>query len=176
MAGSVDLQIETDKGPIDYDAWTTGTDAGHIHCMTFDLLASCGVAVKSGRPEGTRDYGQGVRITKRLDSTSPVLLDLFNKRTGITAKFTFHTPDTSTSESSLQVALVVTIGVDKRAWVRSYRLVAPNTDVAAADGPKEPYEEITFSFSNIEFQRTGLNNADDHCNLIAKDDLTQMTA
>jgi hypothetical protein len=176
MAGSVDLQIFSKNQEIDYDPWTSGDGAGHIHCTTFELLGSCGVDVKTGVPNGTRDYGQGLRVTKRLDATSPKLLELFNQRTGLTAEFKFHMPDTSTSACALQVALAVLIGEGDCAWIRSYRLVAPDTDTPAAGMPREPYEEITFSFKKIQFQRLGKNYAGEHHNVIATDDLSLMTA
>lgn len=178
MAGTVELGIWVNGSEIDYDPWTTG-DACHgkILCTTFDLCGSSAVHAKTGKPQGTRDYGDGITVTKRLDATSPKLVELFRGGVGLKAEFHFHTPDVSAGGCAVQVALTVTIGEsDNRAWLSSYRLIAPDTDRRANDGPLEPYEELKFSFAHIKFHRSGPDNQHKPVSLITVDDLTQMIA
>jgi hypothetical protein len=177
MAGSVELEITTAGSPIDYDPWTKGVQAGKVLCTTFELLGTAGTHPKTGKPQGTRDYGTGIKVTKRLDSTSPTLLELFAKSTGLTAVFTFRSPDTGANNQANQVALTVTIGKPGDcAWLRGYTLKAPDTDVAAANAPQEPYEELYFTFTTIEYHRSGDDNQGNAVNKITRDDLAQFGA
>jgi hypothetical protein len=177
MAGSVELEITTAGKPIDYDPWTKGVQAGKVLCTTFELLGNTGMHPKTGKPQGTRDYGEGIKVTKRLDSTSPTLLELFANRTGLTATFTFRAPDVGANSQASQVALTVTIGKPGDcAWLRGYSLKAPDTDVSAAHGPQEPYEELVFTFTTIEYHRSGDDNMGSAVNKITRDDLAQYGA
>jgi hypothetical protein len=177
MAGSVELEITTAGKPIDYDPWTKGVQAGKVLCTTFELLGTTGTHPKTGKPQGTRDYGSGIKVTKRLDSTSPTLLDLFAKSVGLTAIFTFRSPDVGASSQANQVALTVTIGKGTdSAWLRGYTLRAPDTDVPASAAPQEPYEELYFTFTTIEYHRSGDDNQGNMVNAIVCDDLAQFGA
>jgi hypothetical protein len=188
MAGFVELQITVKGEPIEYDPWTYDDvdAAGKILCTTFELIGTAGVDPKTGKPQGTRDYGAGVKVTKRLDATSPTLLDLFAKSVGLTAVFTFSSPDVSSKAQANQPTLTVTIGkpptgskgskLEAYAWLRGYTLIAPDTDVAASTGPQEPYEELYFSFTTIEYHRSGEDNGGNNVNKIAFDDLARFGA
>ncbi len=174
MAGSVELEILIKNSPIDYDPWTKGKQAGKILCTTFELLGNTGTHPKTGKPQGTRDYGSGIKVTKRLDSTTPTLVELFAKSVGLTAIFSFRSPDVGNNKQANDVSLTVTIGKEGDcAWLRGYSLKAPDTDVAAADGPQEPYEELYFTFTTIEYHRSGDDNRGASVSKITLDDLSQ---
>jgi type VI protein secretion system component Hcp len=175
MAGTVELEITSAGSPIAYDPWTNGRHAGKILCTTFELVGTAGTNPKTDKPQGTRDYGAGIKVTKRLDSTSPTLLRLFAKSTGLTATFTFFSPDVGANENPNEPALKVTLGKGSDcAWLRGYTLKAPDTEVAAADSPQEPYEELHFTFTTIEYQRCGNDNQGKQVNMITIDDLSQV--
>jgi hypothetical protein len=177
MAGTIELDITTGGSPIEYDPWTKGPKAQKITCTTFELIGTTGTHPKTGKPQGTRDYGQGIKVTKRLDATSPTLVQLFAASSGLTASFTFFSPDVSSSNTANQVALTVTIGKGSdSAWLTGYTLRGPDTDVAAANGPQEPYEELYFTFTNIEYHRSGDDNQGNAVNKIVVDDLARLGA
>ncbi|HEX5657567.1 MAG TPA: hypothetical protein VFX59_10250 [Polyangiales bacterium] len=160
-----------------------GPKAGKILCTSFELVGSTGTDPKTGKPQGTRDYGTGIRVTRRIDSTTPVLVELFARRTGLTATFHFNAPDVKANNHANQVALSIAIGKSgspgrpgDSAWLRGYTLKVPDTDVAAADSPLEPYEELFFTFTTIEFKRSGDDNLGNPVSMITLDDLALMNA
>ena len=155
MSRSIDLEILTKDGAIDFDAVMDGQQDAHIYCRRFEVSSSSPVDLKTGATRGTREYA-GVKIEKRLDKASPKLLELFVGGSGLKAIFQIHKPNASSDYTPDEVAMKITIGApDYKAWISSYRLIVPDVETAVKDSPDEPYEEVTFSFTTIEFHNSG---------------------
>ena len=155
MARAVDLEITTKDGPIDFDSVMSGQQDAHIYCRRFELSSMSPVDVKTGATKGTREYS-GIKIEKRLDKSSPKLIELFVAGTGLKASFQIHKANNASELTAGEVAMTVTIGdPDFKAWISSYRLLVPDVEKHAKDDPDEPYEEIVFSFTTVEFHKSG---------------------
>lgn len=172
MARSVDLEIITKDGAIDFDAVMDGQQDAHIYCRRFEVSSTSPVDIKTGATRGTREYA-GIKIEKRLDKASSKLLELFVGGAGLKAIFRIHRADTSSRYAPDEVAMTITIGApDFKAWVSSYRLIVPDVEVAAKDAPDEPYEEIVFSFTTIEFHKSGTGYDGKPHEIVVQDSLT----
>jgi type VI protein secretion system component Hcp len=172
MARSVDLEIITKEGAIDFDSVMDGQQDAHIYCRRFEISSTSPVDLTPGATRGTREY-TGIKIEKRLDKASPKLLELFVAGAGLQAIFRIHKADTSARYAPDEVAMKITIGApDFKAWVSSYRLIVPDVEVATKDGPDEPYEEVVFSFTHIEFHKSGTGYDGKPHEVVIQDSLT----
>ena len=155
MARAVDLEIETKSGKVDFDPLMSGQQDAGIYVRKFDLEALISVDPKTGSPKGTREY-PGITIEKRHDMSSPKLLELFVNQTGFKATFRIHKPSPASDDMAGEVAATVTIGApDFKAWISRYELKVPDVEKLAKDDPDEPYERIVFSFTTIEYHKSG---------------------
>jgi hypothetical protein len=171
MARLVDMEIITKSGTVDLDPLHADADEAAIFCRRFELSGIAATDLKSGSPKGTREY-PGITIEKRLDSASPVLFQLFTLHSGFKAIFRIHKVKSDAGDVPGEVALTVSIGGDEyRAWISSYKLIAPDVETKAANDPDEPYEVITFSFASIVYHRSGTNHAGAPTELMVQDSL-----
>lgn len=158
MPRPVKLSIVTDGEPVDMDTFThdvAESEAG-LYVHYFELFGQTGIDRKTGRPQGNREYPH-IKIHKRLDGASTGLFQLFATNTPFTATFEINLADFTDSGDPGQVAAVITIGkgTPRNAYVSSYALRVPDAEAAVHDNPREPYEEVTFSFDVIEFKKSG---------------------
>ena len=175
MARLVDLKITPKSGKFDLDPLHKDVDDVGIYCRKFELSGVAATDSKSGSPKGTREYA-GVTIEKRLDAASPSIFQLFIGHVGIKAEFRIYKVNSNTEETPGQVALTVSIGGDESlAWISSYKLIVPDVETAAKDDPDEPYEVITFSFSKIQYHKSGTNHKGAAAEIVVTDSLVGVT-
>ena len=87
--------------------------------------------------------------------------------------FRIHKPNASSNYPPAEVAMKVTIGApDYKAWISSYRLIVPDVETAVKDAPDEPYEEVVFSFTTIEFHKSGTGYDGKPHEIVVQDSLT----
>ncbi len=172
MARSVDLQIFTKDGEIDFDPVKAGAQEAHVFCRRFEITGTSPIDHRTGTTKGTREYA-GIKIEKRLDKASPKLVELFVNNVGVKAVFQIHRTNSGTDYTPGEVAMTVTVGApDYKAWISSYRLIVPDVEKQSKDDPDEPYEEVIFSFTTVEFHKSGTGYDGKQHEIVVQDDVT----
>lgn len=156
MSRIVLLEIKSDEFTVDVDSVQAGPQSeGKISVMFMQLVAKSPVDQRTGSPKGNREYS-GIRIRKRLDRASIGLIEAFTKRLPMQAKFEIQEVNLQAADEQ-QVALIVSIGGGdpKNAFISSYTLTVPDIESGSANDPQEPWEELLFTFDQIQFEKAG---------------------
>lgn len=130
--------------------------ADTIECVAFNFEVYPEQEVQTGRSTGRSRY-EPIRIIKRIDRSSPLLLKALTQNENIDARFRFYRPNpigdgTTEQFYTIEIAQARIVGV--RTWV-------PNViDPATAAMPE--FEEVSFVFNTINwtFEPGGVTHQD----------------
>ncbi len=157
MAMTVHLYLTADGTKIDGDSTILSMDReDSIECLSFEDSVRTAREASSGMASGERTY-EPVRITKRIDKSSPLLAKALCNNEKIDALFKFYRPAPSgdgTTEQHFTVEL-------QESRIASITRVSPDViDPAASAAP--PTEEVTFVFGYIRwtYEPDGIEHVD----------------
>jgi len=157
MAMTVHLYLEANGTKVDGDSTILSMDRENsIECLSFSDSVRTAREASSGMASGERTY-EPIRITKRIDKSSPLLAKALCNNETIEAIFKFYRPSPAgdgTTEQHFTVEI-------KEARIASVMRVSPDViDPAAATAP--PTEEITFVFGYIRwsYEPDGIEHID----------------
>jgi type VI secretion system secreted protein Hcp len=146
MAMTVHLELLANGTKIDGDSTILSMDRENtIECLSFEDSVRTAREASSGMASGERTY-EPVRITKRIDKSSPLLAKALCNNEAIEATFRFFRPNPAGDGTTQQF---FTVKIDE-ARINSVVRVSPDViDPAAANAP--PTEEVTFVFGYIQW-------------------------
>jgi len=157
MAMTVHLYLTANGTKIDGDSTIQSMDRENsIECLSFEDAVRTAREASSGMASGERTY-EPVRITKRIDKSSPLLAKSLCNNEVIEATFKFYRPTPvgdGTTEQHFTIAL-------QEGRIASITRVSPDViDPASASAP--PTEEVTFVFGYISwtFEPDGIEHVD----------------
>ena len=157
MANTVHLYLTANGTKIDGNSTIESMDrADSIECLSFEDSVRTAREASSGMASGERSY-EPVRITKRIDKSSPLLAKALCNNEVIEATFKFFRPNPAGDGTTEQH---VTVEVQE-GRIASITRVSPDViDPAAANAP--PTEEVTFVFGYIRwcFEPDGIEHID----------------
>lgn len=146
MAQTVHLWLKAAGTNIEGDSTIESLDrADTIECLSFEDSVRTAREASSGVASGERTY-EPIRITKRIDKSSPLLAKALTNNEVIEGIFKFYRPDpagSGTQEHFFTVEI-------REGRIASITRVSPDTiDPASANTP--PTEEVTFVFGYIRW-------------------------
>ena len=157
MANTVHLYLTANGTKIDGNSTIESMDrADSIECLSFEDSVRTAREASSGMASGERSY-EPVRITKRIDKSSPLLAKALCNNEVIEATFKFFRPNPAgdgTTEQHFTIEI-------QEGRVASITRVSPDViDPAAANAP--PTEEVTLVFGYIRwcFEPDGIEHVD----------------
>lgn len=157
MAMTVHLELYANDMKIDGDSTIISMDRENtIECLSFEDSVRTAREASSGMASGERSY-EPVRITKRIDKSSPLLAKALCDNEVIKATFRFFRPNPEGDGTTQQFFTIVI----EEARVNSVVRVSPDViDPAAANAP--PTEEVTFVFGKIQwtYEPDGIEHID----------------
>lgn len=141
-AEPVYLFLEINGEPVVGDVSRRGLE-GAIECLSYEQ----GVTVPSDRgglAVARRQYSP-IRLIKRIDRTSPILLQALNQNRPIDASFRFYRP---TEKNAIEQFYTVSVVQARISSVRQYLPDVMNV----ASGDRPPLEEISISYGQISWR------------------------
>ncbi len=157
MAQSVHLYLTANGTKIDGDSTIASMDRENsIECLSFEDSVRTAREASSGMATGDRTY-EPVRITKRIDKSSPLLAKALCNNELIEGTFKFFRPNPAGDGTTEQFFTVVI----EEGRVGSCTRVSPDViDPASATAP--PTEEVTFVFGKITwtYEPDGIEHTD----------------
>jgi type VI secretion system secreted protein Hcp len=144
MAMTVHIDLKANGTKIDGDSTIESMDrANTIECLSYTDSVRTAREASSGMASGERTY-EPIRITKRIDKSSPLLFKALCNNEVIEAIFRFYRPNPA-GDGTTQQFYTVKI---KEGRIASYLRISPDViDPASANAP--PTEEVTFVFGDI---------------------------
>jgi type VI secretion system secreted protein Hcp len=144
MAMTVHLYLTANGTKIDGDSTILSMERENsIECLSFEDSVRTAREASSGMASGERTY-EPMRITKRIDKSSPLLAKALCNNEVIDATFKFFRPNPAGDGTTEQYFTVV-IGEGR---VASITRVSPDViDPASANRP--PCEQVTFVFGRV---------------------------
>jgi type VI secretion system secreted protein Hcp len=148
VAETVHLTLTSNGKPIQGDSTqhSLGRD-GTIECLSFSQGLFAPRQPGSMLPSGKRTFGPIV-ISKRIDSSTPLLAQLLCENKKVNGEFKFYRPHT-TGDGTTEQFFTVEI---KNAYVQSINLVSHALPGAGSAEP--PMEEVTFVYPEITWTIT----------------------
>jgi type VI secretion system secreted protein Hcp len=157
MAQTVHLFLKADGKDIKGESTQTSLGReGSIECISYEQ------AVKTAREEGTnmvtgRRQHQPIRILKRIDQASPLIMKALTENQKIEATFKFYRPNPAgdgTTEQFYTVQL-------KEGNVSAVKQQVPDT-IAKETAGLPPIENVEFVFKEIiwRFEKGGVEHPD----------------
>lgn len=119
-----------------------------IECLTYEQKVITAREAGSGMATGRRQY-EPLKIVKRIDKSSPLIMKALVENAKIDATFKFFRPNPKgdgTTEQFYTVAI-------KDGRVASAKQLVPNT-IEPATSTEPPMEEVTFVFHTINWTFT----------------------
>ncbi len=157
MAQSVHLYLTANGTKIDGDSTIASMDRENsIECLSFEDSVRTAREASSGMATGDRTY-EPVRITKRIDKSSPLLAKALCNNEVVEGTFKFFRPNPAGDGTTEQFFTVVI----EEGRVGSCTRVSPDViDPASASAP--PTEEVTFVFGKITwtYEPDGIEHTD----------------
>ena len=141
-AGPVFLRLKIQGADVKGDVALKGVE-GLIECLSYEHEVTVPMAA-TGLASGKRQYGP-VKITKRIDQSSPQLLKALTQNAVVEGEFHFYR--VNRTSGAVQQFWVVEI---KQAHVVSVKQVNPDRLVAAT-ASQPPMEEVAFAFGTIRW-------------------------
>ncbi len=157
MAETVHLFLKANGADIQGDSSESSLGReGSIECVLYEQSVSTAREAASGMATGRRQYDP-LRIRKRIDRSSPLILKALTENQAVQGTFRFFRPSPSGDGSSEQF-YTVEIKQGRVASVKQY--VADTLDADTVEQP--PMEEVTFVFNAIEWTVTdgGISHED----------------
>jgi type VI secretion system secreted protein Hcp len=158
MAMTVHLTLLANGTNIDGESTITSMDRENtIECLSFEDSVRTAREASTGMASGERTY-EPLKITKRIDSSSPLLAKALCNNETIEGTFRFYRPNPAGDGTTEQFFTVVI----EQARVSSISRVSPNViDPASANSP--PIEEVSFVFGKITwtYESMGIEHVDD---------------
>lgn len=153
MGMNVELKLMIDGKQVEGESTTHAKDKT-IECLSFEDSVDS-ARDTHGNVTGRRQHNP-IRILKRIDKSSPLLLKALCEAKTVAGEFKFFRPD----EKSGKAAHFYTIKIDQ-ANVASVKQMLLNT-LRAETVKDPPEEEITFSFRQIEwiYEQGGISHKD----------------
>ncbi|WP_242396307.1 type VI secretion system tube protein TssD [Anaeromyxobacter oryzisoli] len=157
MAQTVHLFLKANGKDVKGESTQTSLGReGSIECISYEQ------AVKTAREEGTnmvtgRRQHQPIKIVKRIDQSSPLIMKALTENQKVEAVFKFYRPNPSgdgTTEQFYTVQL-------KEANVSAVKQEVPDT-IAKDTAGLPPLEQIEFVFKEIiwRFEKGGVEHPD----------------
>ena len=157
MAMTVHLYLTANGTKIDGNSTIESMDrADSIECLSFEDSVRTAREASSGMASGERTY-EPVRITKRIDKSSPLLAKALCNNEVIEATFKFFRPNPA-GDGTTEYYFTLEI---QEGRVASITRVSPDViDPASANAP--PTEEVTFVFGYIRwcYESEGVEHVD----------------
>lgn len=157
MAQTIHLYLTANGTKIDGDSTITSMDRENsIECLSFEDSVRTAREASTGTATGQRSY-EPIRVTKRMDKSSPLLQKALVDNEVIEATFKFFRPNPAGDGSTEQF---FTIEIQE-GRLGSVTRVSPDViDPASANAP--PTEEITFTFGYIRwcYEPDGIEHVD----------------
>jgi type VI secretion system secreted protein Hcp len=155
-AESVSLFLKLNgKEVVGENAQTSLGRQASIECASYEQEVGTPLDAAAGkstaRATGRRQY-EPIRILKRIDKSSPLLLSGLLQNMKVEARFQFYRPNPQ-GDGTVQLFYTVEINNGRIASVK--QLVAKITDPANANLP--PLEEVTFVFDTIKWTYAGVS-------------------
>ncbi len=157
MAMTVHLYLTANGTKIDGDSTILSMDRENsIECLSFEDSVRTAREASSGMASGERTY-EPVRVTKRIDKSSPLLAKALCNNEVIEGTFKFYRPSPAgdgTTEQHFTVEI-------KESRIASITRVSPDViDPASSNAP--PTEEVTFVFGYIRwtYEPDGVEHVD----------------
>lgn len=158
MAMTVHLTLLANGTNIDGESTITSMERENtIECLSFEDSVRTAREASTGMASGERTY-EPLKITKRIDSSSPLLAKALCNNETIEGTFRFYRPNPAGDGTTEQFFTVVI----ESARVSSISRVSPNViDPASANSP--PIEEVSFVFGKITwtYESMGIEHVDD---------------
>ncbi|MBW2093717.1 MAG: type VI secretion system tube protein Hcp [Deltaproteobacteria bacterium] len=157
MAMTVHLFLKANGQDIQGDSTIESLDrADSIECLSYTDAVRTAREASSGMASGERTY-EPIRITKRVDKSSPLLFKALTNNEVIEATFRFYRPNPA-GDGTTQHFYTIEI---TEARIASYNRISPDViDPASANAP--PTEEIGFVFGRIvqTYEPDGIEHED----------------
>ena len=157
MAMTVHLYLTANGTKIDGDSTILSMERENsIECLSFEDAVRTAREASSGMASGERTY-EPLRITKRIDKSSPLLAKALCNNEVIEATYKFYRPNPA-GDGTTQHYFTVVI---QEGRIASITRVSPDViDPAAANAPAS--EEVTFVFGYIAwtYEPDGIEHID----------------
>jgi len=158
MAMSVHLKLKANDSDIEGDSTITSLERENtIECLSFEDSVRTAREASTGMASGQRTY-EPLKITKRIDKSSPLLAKALCDNERCEGEFLFFRPNQEGDGTTEQF---FTIKIEN-AFISSICRVSPDViDPASANAP--PTEEISFVFGKITWTYVdgGIEHIDD---------------
>jgi len=157
MAQAVHLFLKADGKDIKGESTQASMGReGSIECVSYEQSVRTAREASTNMVTGRRQH-QPIKIVKRIDASSPLLMKALTENQKIEAAFKFYRPNPSgdgTTEQFYTVQL-------KEGNVSSVKQVVHDT-IAAATVGLAPMEEVEFVFKEIiwRFEKGGVEHPD----------------
>jgi type VI secretion system secreted protein Hcp len=158
MAETVHLFLKANGTDIQGESTQTSLGReGSIECVTYEQGVTTAREAGSGMATGRRQYAP-IKILKRIDKATPLLMKALTENAAIDAKFMFFRPNPAGDGTTEQFYTVEI----KNGRLSSIRQYVPNT-IVPASSTEPPLEEIGFVFHTINWTYTngGVTHEDD---------------
>lgn len=146
MAQTVHLHLQANGVAIAGESSQLSLDrAGTIECLSFDHTVFAAREAGTGRATGRRQY-RPLKIRKRIDASSPLLLKSLCNNERIEGRFCFYRPHPAgTGESQMFYSVTISDG-----YVESVTQVSEDASEPGLSR-RPPLEEVTFVFNRISW-------------------------
>ncbi len=147
MAETVHLLLKINGAQVQGDSGqrSVGRD-GSIECLSFEHGVVSPREAGSGIAVGRRQY-RPIRLRKRIDRASPVLMQALCNNEVLSGEFRFYRPDPAGNGKTEQFYTVTIDG----AYVESIQQMSEDTLVPGTSN-KPPLEEVAIVFRSIRWQ------------------------
>ncbi len=157
MANTIHLWLKANQTDIPGDSTISSMEREDtVECLSFEDSVRTAREASSGTASGERTY-EPIRITKRIDKSSPLLAKALCNNEIIEATFKFYRPSPE-GDGTTEQFFTVEI---QEGRIASVTRVSPDViDPASATAP--PTEEVTFVFGYIRwcYERDGIEHID----------------
>jgi len=146
MGMTIHLYLTANGTKIDGDSTIQSMDRENsIECLSFEDSVRTAREASSGMASGERTY-EPVRITKRIDKSSPLLAKSLCNNEVIEGTFKFFRPNPAGDGTTEQF---FTVAIEEGRVASIVRISPDVIDPASATAP--PTEEVTFVFGLIRW-------------------------
>jgi type VI secretion system secreted protein Hcp len=146
MANTIHLYLTANGSKIDGDSTLESLNRENtIECLSFQDSVRTAREASSGMASGERTY-EPIRITKRIDKSSPLLAKALCNNEVIEGTFRFYRPNPAGDGTTEQF---FTIEIQEGRIGSIVRISPDVIDPASATAP--PIEEVTFVFGYIRW-------------------------
>ncbi|MEM7137426.1 MAG: type VI secretion system tube protein TssD [Myxococcota bacterium] len=155
MSQSVHLWLQANGEAVEGESSVNTMERENtIECFSFEYGVTGGSEAFSGSPSGVRNY-EPIRVTKRVDKSSPLLWRALCNNEAIDATFKFYRPDTGAGALT-EHFYTVEISEGRIAGID---FVSPDSMMGSNEPPTET---ISFVYNNMmqTYETTGAAHQD----------------